>query len=55
MKKKKTKTASKKKLLLKAEKVRDLKPVADDELEKAAGGDPCSGSGTVSNRYSYGW
>jgi hypothetical protein len=47
MKKKKAKT-DKKKLLLSTEKVRDLKPVADQDLEKVAGGDPCSGSGTVS-------
>jgi len=53
MKKKKAKPG--KKLLLKAEKVRDLKPVAKDDLDKVAGGDPCSGSGTVSNRYSYHW
>ena len=45
--KKKAKT-DKKKLLLKSETVRDLKPVDKDELDKVAGGDPCSGSGTLS-------
>ena len=55
MKKKKAKTG-KKKLLLKSEKVRDLKPVQTDDLDKVAGGDPCSGSGTVSNLgYSHRW
>jgi hypothetical protein len=54
MKKKKAKPG-KKKLLLSTEKVRDLKPVAKDDLEKAVGGDPCSGSGTLSNNGSHHW
>lgn len=54
MKKKKAKT-DKKKLLLSTQKVRDLKPVDKDELEKVAGGDPCSGSGTLSLGYSHNW
>jgi hypothetical protein len=52
MKKKKAKTD--KKLLLSKQKVRDLKPVATDDLDRVAGGDPCSDTGTIS-RYSNRW